>query len=115
MPGWISVFRTIPWVDLIAAAPGIARGARRLWTEIRKRPEPGMPEGRGERLERLESQVSELKKELVASAELIKAMSEQNERLLEAVGILRLRVRILTGGCVILLVLAVAVAVRLWT
>ena len=114
MPGWISVFRVVPWMDLIAAAPAIARGARKLWTGVRTQPEAETPQGMGERVERLESEVAELKKGLAASSELIKALAEQNERLVEAVGVLRARQRLLIGGCVVLLVLATAVAVQLW-
>ncbi len=114
MPGWIAVFRAIPWMQLIVAAPAIARGARELWTGIRGQPSPDATEDGGNRLERLEAQVGELRKELAASSEVIKAMAEQNERLLEAVGILRLRVRVLTAACAILLALGIAVAVRLW-
>jgi hypothetical protein len=110
MPAWISA---VPWMQLIAAAPAIARGARKLWTGIRE-PQPDAPLGRGERLERLEAEMGDLRKELAASAEVIKAMAEQNERLVEAVGILRARVRLLTVGCVILLILAVTVAAKLW-
>jgi len=115
MPGWISVFRAVPWIELITAAPAIARGARKLWTGVRTQPQAEMPHGAGERLERIEAEVGELKKELAASSELIKAMAEQNERLVEAVGILRARQRLLTGGCVILLVLGVALAVTQWS
>ena len=114
MPGWITVFRAVPWMQLIAATPAIARGARKLWTGIRTQPQTETPHGTGERLARLESEVGELKRGLAASSEVIKAMAEQNERLVEAVGILRARVRLLTVGCMILLVLGVAVAVKLW-
>src|SRR5262249_4686820 len=113
MPGWITVFRAVPWMQLIAAAPAIARGARKLWTGIRE-PQEDAPHGRGERGERLEAEVGEIKKELAAASEVIKAMAEQNERLVEAVGILRARQRLLTWGCAILLVLGVAVAAKLW-
>ena len=117
MAGWITVFRAIPWMQLIAAAPAIARGARKLWTGVRKQPQPGAP---GEdldpedRLQRLEAQAGELRKELAASSEIIKAMAEQNERLLEAVGILRLRVRVLIASCAVLFVLGIAFAAKLW-
>ena len=114
MPGWIAVFRGIPWMELIVAAPVIARGARKLWSGIRNRPEPDVAVASGTRLEQLEAQVGELKKELAASSDVIKAMAEQNERLLDAVGILRLRVRVLTAGCAILLALGIAVAAKLW-
>jgi hypothetical protein len=114
MPGWISVFRAVPWVELIAATPAIARGARKLWAGVRSEPQAETPHGTAERLERLEADVHELKKELAASSELVKAMAEQSERLVEAVGILRARVRLLTWGCAILLLLGIAAAVKLW-
>jgi hypothetical protein len=114
MPGWISVFRVVPWMELIAAAPAIARGARKLWTGVRTQPQAETPQGTGERLERLESEMAELRKELAASSELIKALAEQNEKLVEAIGILRARQRLLTVGCVILLVLGIVAAVKLW-
>ena len=117
MPGWIAVFRGIPWMELIVAAPAIARGARKLWTGIR-RPAPdtqaGAPLDPEERLARLESQVDELKKDLAASSEIIKAMAEQNEKLLGAVGILRARVRLLLGLSGVALALGVGLAIKLW-
>ena len=114
MAGWIAVFRGIPWMQLIVAAPAIARGARRLWTEIRQPSETGATGGRADRLESLEAQVAELKRELLASTQVIQAMAEQNERLLEAVGILRMRVLMLAGVCLIALVLSIAVAVQVF-
>ena len=115
MAGWISVFRVVPWMDLIAAAPAIARGARKLWTGVRTQPQAEAPQGLGERVERLEAEVAELKKDLAASSELIKALAEQNERLVEAVGVLRARQRLLFGACVLLGVLGAVFAARLWT
>jgi hypothetical protein len=119
MAAWLTVFRTIPWMELIAAAPAIVRGARKLWSGMRKSPQPGGPAGTPlepqARLQQLESQVNELTKELAASAEIIRAMAEQNERLVEAVGILRARVRVLMPVCVLLVVLGIALAVKVWT
>ena len=114
MVGWITVFRAVPWMELIAAAPAIARGARKLWTGIRKSP-PDTPLDPEDRLGLLESQVRELKKELVTSSEVISALAEQNERLVEAVGILRARVRLLVASCSVLLVLGVTLAVKVWS
>jgi hypothetical protein len=98
-------------MQLIAAAPAVARGARELWAGVRKKPEPGT--SAGDRLEGLEAQVGELKKELAASADVIKAMAEQNERLLEAVGILRARVRVALALSTASIALAVVMGVRL--
>jgi hypothetical protein len=118
MAAWVAVFRAIPWIDLIAAAPGVARGAKKLWTGIRSRPRHGdaeEPEGTEDRLQRLEAQVIELRTELSASSEVIRELAEQNGRLVEAVGILRVRVRALIAISVVLLVLGVALGVQVWS
>jgi len=119
MAGWVTVFRAIPWVDLIAAAPVVAQGAKKLWIGLRSRPRQGdaadEPLGTEDRLTQLEAQVTELKTELSASSELIRELAEQNGRLVDAVGILRVRVRVLFAISVVLLVLGIVLAVRLWS
>jgi hypothetical protein len=117
MAGWITLFKAVPWMELIAAAPVVARGAKKLWTGIRtQRGEgaPGMPATREERLEALEAQVMELKQELDSCSELIKAMTEQQARLVEAVGILRARTRALLVVSLILVVLSIVLAFQVW-
>jgi len=113
MAAWLTAFKVIPWADVIAAAPTVARGAKKLWHSVRDQPPdsktgpmPGGPEGR---LEALESQLDDLRKELAASSELISSLAEQNARLVEAVGILRVRTRTLLVATAIAFVLSVAV------
>jgi hypothetical protein len=88
--------KAIPWADLIAAAPVVARGARKLWASVRHKEaaeaEGSWPEAR---LDALEAQVDELRRELAASSDLIANLAEQNTRLVEAVTVLRMRARIL--------------------
>ena len=118
MAAWLAVFRAIPWIDLIAAAPGVARGARKLWTGIRSKPGQGgteETESTEDRLNRLEAQVIELRTELSASSEVISGLAEQNGRLVEAVGILRARVRVLIAVSLVLLVLGIVLAVKVWS
>jgi hypothetical protein len=104
MPGWVAAFKAVPWAEVIAAAPVIARGARKLWGSIRHSPDAA-EEGAGpeERLRALEAQVADLRKDLTEAGELIGSLAEQHARLVEAVGILRARVR---SFLVILAVLA---------
>jgi hypothetical protein len=73
---------------------------------LKSGPAPSSPAGR---LEALESQLADLRKELAASSELINSLAEQNARLVEAVGILRVRTRALLIATVIALTLLVAV------
>jgi hypothetical protein len=113
MAAWVAAFKAIPWIELIAAAPVVARGARKLWTSIRHAPEDA-PEGAepAERLQVLEAKVADLRKDLTQAGELIGSLVEQHARLVEAVGILRARVRALI---VVFAVLAAAwIGLALW-
>ncbi len=112
---WITAFKVIPWRDVIAAAPVVAEGAKKLWATARKKaPEPLADTTTldpADRLRTLEAQSAELKRELATSAELIQSLADQNLRLIKAVDKLRFRTWILLvfcGG------LAVAVAVLFW-
>jgi hypothetical protein len=112
---WITAFKVIPWRDVIAAAPIVADGAKKLWTAARKKsPEPVADTATlepADRMRMLETQVAELKREQTASAELIQSLADQNVRLVKAVDVLRFRTWILMAFC---LLLAVAIAVLLW-
>jgi hypothetical protein len=113
--GWLTAFKVIPWGDVIAAAPTVARGARKLWDSIRDEPArsavgpaPDSPEGRARALE---SQLADMRKELAASTELINSLAQQNQRLVEAVGILRVRTRALMFATVIAFALIVTIGI----
>ena len=111
MAAWLTAFKFIPWADVIAAAPTVARGAKKLWDTVRDQPSGAKtgatadsPEGR---LNELESQVGDLRKEVAASTELIKSLADQNARLVEAVGILRIRTRALLVATIVAFALLV--------
>lgn len=112
---WLTAFKVIPWRDVIAAAPVVADGAKKLWATARKRspePLPGTAAlDPAERLRALEVLTAELKRELTASAELIQSLADQNVRLVKAVDTLRFRTWILLVFCALL---ALAVAAVLW-
>ena len=96
MAGWITAFKAIPWTVLIAAAPSIVDGARKLWDAVRKQEAPRVS-GQGQVADQraLEEQVAELRTELTAASELVTRLAEQNTRLVEAVEVLRVRTRLL--------------------
>jgi hypothetical protein len=115
--GWITAFKVIPWGDVIAAAPAVAQGAKKLWTTVRNRnPEEAddaPPAGSAEsRLRALEARMAELARQNAASSELIQSLAEQNSRLVEAVEILRVRTRALLVLCAIFL--ASALVLGFW-
>jgi hypothetical protein len=100
MAGWLTAFRAIPWTELIAAAPVVARGAQKLWATVRKKDAPPPATSRPEdRQHALEAQVDELRNELTAMSELVAQIAEQNRRLVEAVETLRIRARMLLLAC----------------
>jgi hypothetical protein len=109
MVGWITAFKIIPWAHVIAAAPAVVRGARRLWTAVRDKdadsPLDGSAQTPEARLQALEARVEALGKELTAASELIHSLAEQNARLVEFVGVLRVRTRVLLAAGAIQLVL----------
>lgn len=113
---WITAFKVIPWSDVLAAAPAVAQGAKKLWSSVRKSStdvavdEAGSVEGR---LHALEAQLAELKQENAASSELIKTLAEQNARLVEVVGVLKTRMQVLSALSIILSLGAVVLA--LWS
>jgi len=113
--GWMTVFKAVPWAEVLAAAPGIARGARQAWTQVRNRGAGGEqqpPAKPQDRLGALEARVQELATQNLASAELVESLAQQNTRLVQAVEILRLRTRWLAAGVVVLVIVVLVLAVR---
>jgi len=112
MAGWITVFKAIPWADLVVAAPAVVKGAQKLWTTVRKQDAPPVT-GQGVAADQraLEGQVAELRQELAAASELVTKLAEQNNRLVAAVEVLRVRTRILFAFTLILGLALIALAI----
>lgn len=118
---WLTAFKAIPWGDVIAAAPTVAQGAKKLWGAVGRgdagsAAAPGsLPADAEGRLRTLEAQIAGLQREIAASSELIKSLAEQNSRLVDAVEILRVRTRVLLALCLALaVILAGLVLWLLW-
>jgi hypothetical protein len=118
--GWISVLQLIPWSDVISNAPKVADGAKKLWSAVGKKP-PGSNAADGEtllatgaapptlealekRLQALEVANNELHGQMLASADLIKTLADQNTQLIKRIEVNRVRL-------VMLAVFASAVAI----
>jgi hypothetical protein len=98
--GWLTALKMVPWDVVVSNAPGVVDGARKLWSAAGKNnaAESEQPEAlTGEpRLAALEEDVANLQREMASSAELIKALADQNAQLVHAVAVLRRRQRLLT-------------------
>jgi isopropylmalate/homocitrate/citramalate synthase len=115
---WIAAFKLIPWKDVAAVTPEIVKGAKSLWSRTKK---TGAKAGEGDladagydgsvaSVNRLVARVSELEAEQRSASDLIKALAEQNEQLVAAVAVLRVRTRALLA----LFVLCVLAISALW-
>jgi hypothetical protein len=104
---WLTVLQTVPWTDVIRNAPKVAEGARKLWGSVAgtaAAPEaaaaPAVPLASPDaqtvaalqaRIAALETAVSELHGQMLASSELIKALAEQNTQLVARIETNRVR------------------------
>ncbi|WP_298231924.1 hypothetical protein [uncultured Azohydromonas sp.] len=120
--GWFGALKLVPWSEVIEAAPGLVRGARRIFAQTQDEPaataaEPppaaeDPTEALRAQLQQLEAQVQALTTQQQATAGLLESLTEHNARLVEAVQMLRLRQRWL-GGAVAVLALALALVAAL--
>jgi len=111
---WIAAFKIIPWTDVIAAAPTVARTARNLWRSIGKtRPAEtaggtedvrasGNPPTMEEEIRALRAELAETRAQLLASSEVLRALADQDEKLVAAIEVLRVRTRVLAIVSVVL-------------
>lgn len=98
--GWMTVLAAVPWTEVIKNAPKVAEGAKKLWNTV------GRKDGKTSvtdvaaarsssdpvaRIAALELMVDELNRQMQASAELIKALAEQNTQLVERIELNRRR------------------------
>jgi hypothetical protein len=115
--GWISALKVIPWKDVLEAAPGMVKGAKRLFTaakaETNSQPiadsSPTIVSFDAEglanldsRVRHLQAKVFELNSEQSSSAQLIKSLAEQNARVVNAIEVFRVRIKILIYVCFLL-------------
>ncbi|MFT4191127.1 MAG: hypothetical protein QM617_06380 [Comamonas sp.] len=106
---WMTALKLIPWTDVIAATPQVLKGAQKLYDSVRNRPKaPETPVSAAEieqlahdpqaiasRVQALHARLGRLEQQQRDTAELLRALAEQNERLVAAVDGLRGRARTL--------------------
>jgi hypothetical protein len=119
--GWLTALKVIPWGDVIEAAPGIVKGARRFFVRTQDADTALAHETPGDawtgaqaRISELETRVAELIERQQASAELIESLAEQNAKVVQAIEILRMRTRLLLICSGVLALAMVAMAWVVW-
>jgi hypothetical protein len=126
--GWLMVLQNVPWSEVIANAPKVAEGAKKLWNAVAGKPAlPEQPASDGQaavsptnpalaaleaRNAALEAAVSDLHGQMFASSELIKALAEQNTQLVNRIEANRIRVLWLTAATAVLAIATIAAWLR---
>lgn len=115
--GWISALKFVPLKDVLEAAPGMVKGAKRLFAamkaDTKRQPiadsSPAVASFDAEGLANLDSRVRHLQAKIVelsfeqsSSAELIKSLAEQNARVVNVIEVFRVRTKILIYVCFLL-------------
>jgi len=126
---WISSFKDISWSKVQDAVPAIVEGAKKVWGQPEnKAGKPGQAvadtttqgaptvESLQVWVDTLDRRTRQLSEEAVASFDVVRAITEQHSKMVEAVDLLLERTRVLLWSCGVLavavLVLFVLVAVR---
>ena len=128
--GWWSVLKTVPWSEVINAAPQVATGARRLWDTVARKsggaagmaPDSFSPEEPQDdifgtlvmRVEKNEMTLLELRTQMLQASEIIANMADQNAQLIAKMDAARTRMLwlcVATGVSSILALVALALVV----
>lgn len=130
--GWWTVLKTVPWSEVISAAPQVATGARRLWDTVNRKPgavDPATglsPEMAAQedgiiglliaRSEQNDAELNDLRNQMRSASELIANLADQNAQLIAKMDVQRQKLTWLgvTAGLSALLavVALILVAVR---
>jgi len=101
--GWWSVLKTVPWSEVINAAPQVASGARRLWDTVARKSNmpPGAPmEVMPEedpfdtlflRVDKNEANLADLRTQMLQASEIIANLADQNAQLIAKMELARTR------------------------
>jgi hypothetical protein len=117
--GWFTLLKTVPWAEVIASAPVVAEGAKKLWKTVAKKPpatgytppapvvlntERDILAQLQARILTLEAQTAELHAQMQASTELIQSLAQQNTELVQRAEAHRKRLQWVSAGLVALAV-----------
>lgn len=120
--GWLTILKTVPWIEVVRNSPKIADEAKKLWSTMTKKPTTEIvldanrlknlsgnntAESTQERLAQVESTCANLHNQMLASAELIQAMAEQNALLIEKIELARVRLKWLVAFTTVIGLIAI--------
>lgn len=120
--GWLALLKTVPWTDVISAAPQVAGGARSLWDAVAKKspakisPVADVEGGSARiasRVDQNEAAIAALHAQMLSASEIITTLADQNSIMVARIEVLRIRFLWLTGIAAAALFLAVGTLVAI--
>lgn len=129
--GWLKMLKAVPWSEVIAAAPQVAGGARRLWETVGRKgaPVPEMDLGEAmahapidedvailaARIEQQDAAITQLHGQVREASKLITELADQNAQLIARLQAARERLKLVgfvaAAGCALSVVsLAIVLA-----
>jgi uncharacterized coiled-coil protein SlyX len=126
---WIKMLKAVPWSEVLAAAPQVAGGARRLWETVGRKggPLPEMDLGEAmahapidediallaARIEQQDAAIGQLHGQVREASKLIAELADQNAQLIARLEAARERLKVVgvvAAGSALLAVISLAVA-----
>lgn len=108
----ITALKAVPWAEVIAAAPAVADGAKKLWKRVRTSQEndaqgaegtpaldPHDPVQLRQQIVHLEGQLAELQAQMEQTAEVVRELANQNTVLIARIELNRRRLKLLALVC----------------
>ena len=120
MINWLTALKILPWKDMIDYAPHVVSGAQKLWQRVKNEKaetdaiiiEQAPLDDAAHELQELKKQLQDTQAQQLELSNLLNELAAQNQRLVTAVDVLRVRTRVLLWGITVLAIGVVVLAVR---
>lgn len=116
---WLIALKILPWGEMIEYAPKLVTGAQKLWQRVKAEQSeteaivieqmPTSLDQTARELQELKQQLQDVQAQQLELSNLVSELAAQNQRLVSAISVLRLRSRILfcvaaasAAGCIYL-------------
>lgn len=98
--GWLALLKTLPWTEVISAAPQVAGGARSLWDAVARKSSvktltasdfQSAHESATLRLDENEAALAVLHGQMLSALEVITNLADQNTLMIAKIEVIRVR------------------------
>ncbi|WP_395402136.1 hypothetical protein ACHMW6_28885 [Pseudoduganella sp. UC29_106] len=114
--GWLAILKTVPWTDVISAAPQLAGSARSLWDAVANKPPSKLAHTTdvdstqariAVRIDQTEAGLAAMQAQMLSASDIIKSLADQNTLMVAKIELLRMRLLWLCAATVTALIIAI--------